>query len=97
MDDVFKYSGKWHNAETDPPKERGQYLVLAGGIGFDKLFYKILRYATDLYEVDDFDFYRYKGKNQAGFYSYDSEWGYSEYEGVKYWTELPKIDGVETI
>jgi hypothetical protein len=91
----LKYSGEWHNAETNPPKEKGQYLVLVGGTGFDKLFYKILRYTTDLYDVDDYDFYQFKGKKQAGWYVYDSEWGYSRYNGVKYWTELPIIPYVK--
>ena len=53
-----------------------------------------LRFTTDLYEVDKYDFYEHRGK--AGFYAYDSEWGYSEVDYITAWAELPEpYKGVE--
>lgn len=77
---------KWHNAETDPPKTNGQYLALS--YFANQYLYRVLRYATDLYKVHDSDFYSKKGK--AGWYDSDSEWGYYEHDGVKWWMELPE-------
>lgn len=83
----------WHNAKTDFPEDTiKKYLVLIPyTIGrsphIPKYYYRILDYAKDLYEVDDWDFNDKKGK--PGWYDYDSEWGYSEIENVAFWAELP--------
>ena len=77
-------------AEKLPNKEDG-YLCFLGTGNME-----VLRFSNDLYEVDkyDFDFYGYKGK--AGFYAYDSEWGYSEVDYVLAWMPLPEpYKGVE--
>ena len=47
----------------------------------------ILYFSKNLEEVDEYDF---MGKKCAGFYSYDSEYGHCEYEGVIAWQPLPE-------
>ena len=51
-------------------------------------------YASDLYKVDEFDFYEKKGK--AGWYDYDSEWGYYSRDDVVAWMPLPEPYGAES-
>lgn len=70
---------------TGEPTTKGSYLVTIQDIGVT-----ILSYAKDLYKVDDFDFGKYKGKKHAGWYDYDSEYGFIEYDGIIAWQELPE-------
>lgn len=68
---------KWHK---EPPKKNGTYLIWwCNDI-------VIARYTDNLYEVDEYDF---DDKKRAGWYKYDSEYGYWELENVKAWQELP--------
>lgn len=57
---------------------------------YGNFLYDIYYFSTNLYEVDNFDFSRERGK--SGFYSYDSEWGYYENLNVKYWMSIPELD-----
>lgn len=79
--------GKW-NPISKPPKTDGYYLCQKP-LWNDNVIMEVLRYCTDLYKVDDYDFYKYKGKKIGGFYYYDSEWGYCEVDGIVAWMELP--------
>lgn len=72
---------EWRPA-SEPPKESGERCLCYTGTGFE-----IYRYAKDLSKVDKYDmgFFR----KEAGWYGYDSEWGY--YKGtVTHWMPLPK-------
>lgn len=79
------------------PDKNGIYLcVIEAAKGLNVYFRYILSYATDLYEVDKFDFqkYRYKKKtDRAGWYDVDSEYGYIHLEDdeVVAWMELPEL------
>ncbi len=78
------------------PDKNGTYLCVVSLEGANVYFRDILSYATDLYEVDNFDFqkYRYKKKtDRAGWYYLDSEYGYIHYEDdeVVAWMELPEL------
>lgn len=70
-------TNKWH---TEPPKKNGKYLVW----WCDEV--DIADYTDNLYKVDGYDF---KDKKRAGWYEYDSEYGYFELDNVKAWQELP--------
>jgi len=54
----------------------------------------IMCYALDLYKVDEYDFCAKKGK--AGWYEYDSEWGYYSRDDIVAWMPLPKPYKVES-
>ena len=51
---------------------------------------RVLSWANNLEEVDEFDFYNEK---HGGWYELDSEWGYCERNGVIAWMPLPKPYG----
>lgn len=70
-------TNKWH---TEPPKKNGKYLVW----WCDEV--DIANYTDNLYKVDGYDF---EDKKRAGWYEYDSEYGYFELNNVKAWQELP--------
>ena len=70
---------KWHK---EPPKKDGRYLVWCDRV-------EIANYADNLYKVDKYDFYDFKGKKRAGWYIYDGEYGYLELDNVLGWQELP--------
>ena len=74
---------QWIPVAEKLPSKEGRYLCFWGtGV------MEVLRFSNDLYEVDKYDFYEHKGK--AGFYAYDSEWGYSEVDYITAWAELPE-------
>lgn len=79
---------EWKNTNIEPPKISGEYLTAVKNLsgGYD---YRILRYAKDLYKVDNSDFSDKKGKH--GWYDCDSDFEYYEWEGVVWWMELPDI------
>lgn len=79
------------DCETRLPKKFGKYLVIRKVFG--KATIDILGFSPDLYALDKYDFQRYKGKKKAGFYLYDSEYGYSDIDMDKVlaWANLPKI------
>ena len=68
---------------SQPPKEDGQYLASMRVL--DHNFIMIIGYATNLREVDEYDFQEEK----AGWFDYDSETGYYEVTDVKAWMPLP--------
>ena len=85
---------KW-NPASKPPKHNGSYLCQLKLNDRMQTIMEVLKYSTDLYKVDKYDFLEYKGKHVGGFYSYNSEWGYSEIDWVQAWMELPPEYEVE--
>lgn len=73
---------KWH---TEPPTEEGAYLIYTGIDSFD-----FANYRKDLYKVDKHDF-----KHRAGWWKYNSEWGFYEVTDVICWTYIPAYEGSE--
>lgn len=80
---------QWIPCSEKLPDEEGSYLCTYG-----KYHMGVYRFSNDLYSVDDYDFTEYKGR--AGFYAYDSEWGYGEVDYITAWMPLPEpYKGVE--
>lgn len=81
---------EWKSIEKDgKPKKSGQYLVSVKVFGRPQV--DIMDFTTDPYKLDKYDFFKYKNKKTEGiFYSYDSEWGYSDWpdEDVTAWMEM---------
>ena len=67
------------------PGEREKCLIAYRGFG-GKFHYNVATYTKDLFSVDEFDFSDRKGK--AGFYDYDTEWGWFEYLNVSAWIPI---------
>ena len=82
---------KWTECAEQLPKKHGKYLVICKVFGEPSV--DMLWFSSDLYQVDKYDFQKYKGKKHAGWYSYDGEYGYSEFDmkEVLAWTKMPKI------
>lgn len=74
---------EWTSVNDRLPEENGEYLVAT------KFCIKISSFSNDLYKLDKYDFEDYKGKQQKGFYNYDSEYGYFE-QDVLAWMPMPE-------
>ena len=75
---------EWISVKDRLPEENGRYLCyIVDGNGYQRM----LCFALNLETVDDYDFYH---QNYAGFYDYDSEYGYFEYTDVTHWMPLPE-------
>ena len=84
--DALSSSGnpsRWIPVSERLPDDRKKCLVTHKGGYVD-----IMRYASDLYGIDEYDFCDKKGK--AGWYDYDSEWGYCSRDDVIAWLSLPE-------
>ena len=78
---------EWNLCKNGLPKKWGEYLVTVKMFTCDDYRLGLAYFAEDLYEVDAFDFP--DKKNKAGFYEYDSEYGYYELTDVVAWMECP--------
>lgn len=88
----------WLNAEAKTedwipcserlPDDDGEYLITEKYSNAFPPIISLVQFSNDLYKVDWHDFRDKKGK--AGFYQYDSEWGYVEVSGVIAWQKTPK-------
>lgn len=70
------------------PNKNGKYLTIIRGL-FGDIYIDIYSFATNLYEIDKYDFAKRKGK--PGWYDYDGEYGYFEINNVLAWTDIPEI------
>ena len=83
----LKQQTRWIPVSERLPEERGVYLVTQKAIFPGHVFRRIVCYAPNLHDVNEYDF---KGKERAGWYEYDSEWGYWELDDVIAWMPLPE-------
>lgn len=69
--------------------DNGTYLCVRENAMYDTKHQSvsILCYAKRLKDVDAYDFKRCK---HGGFYDYDSEWGYCEWDNITHWRPLPE-------
>ena len=74
---------RWIPVSERLPDDRKRCLVT-----FEAEYVDIMYYAQDLYRVDKYDFCDKKDK--AGWYKYDSEWGYYSRDDVIAWLPLLK-------
>ena len=80
---------RWIPCSERLPEEDGEYLVTVKPTFKNMRNYiKHCDFARNLYLVDEYDFVDKKGI--AGFYKYDSEYGYYEMTEVIAWCELPE-------
>ena len=75
---------KWH---TEPPTEEGLYLIHTDIGVFD-----FAKYSKDLYKVDKYAF----EEHRAGWWKYNSEWGFYEVTDVICWTYITAYEGSES-
>lgn len=82
---------EWISVKDKLPENNGKYLVVYQSPFVTRAYITIKSYASNLYEVDDFDFFEYKGMKHGGWYDYDSEYGYCECfdNSITHWMSLP--------
>lgn len=73
---------EWISVKKSLPKENNKYLTVTIEYN-NKRAIKVIGFAKDLYEIDNHDFFNRKG--QSGWYSYSSEYGYTEESGIVAW------------
>ena len=80
---------KWIPVEKELPEEDGEYLVSAKPIlgNNSPSYIDVAYFTTDLYGIDEHDFYNKKGV--PGFYKYGSEWGIYKVNPIA-WQPLPE-------
>lgn len=81
----------WIKCSDRLPDHDGEYLITKLLLGEPKT--SVRSFTKDLYALDKFDFYKYRYKrkaNRAGWYDYDSEYGFYEIDNVIAWQELPE-------
>ena len=74
------------NWQTGFPTKEGEYLCVTEYNG--RQMYRLLNFSKDLYSVDKYDFYELASKHIAGFYEYDTEWGYYKVDNVMAWCKI---------
>ena len=79
---------KWISVKDRLPNKDGKYLCCWDGYTVGDKFIDIYSFAKNLRKVDEYNF---KDENRAGWYDYDSEWGYCERESVTHWMPLPEL------
>ena len=79
----------WHRTAIEKPIIEKEYLCCTIDERYRIKTFRVLYWANDLYEVDDFDFADKRLK--SGFYYYDSEYGYIDCD-CTYWKELDWSD-----
>lgn len=73
---------EWIPVNKKLPKDGQDCIVTSFGL------IRLATYASDLFEVDEYDFNQQKGK--AGFFDYDNEYGFYELDSVTAWIPLPE-------
>ena len=79
---------EWISVKDRLPDENGKYLCCCDSEYRKDKHISICFFAKNLSKVDKYDFI---DGNRAGWYSYDSEWGYYEIPGVAHWMPLPEL------
>ena len=80
---------RWIPVSERLPEEDGEYLVtVKSTFKNTRNYIKLCCFARNLYLIDEYDFVDKKGI--AGFYKYDSEYGYYEMTDVIAWMPLPE-------
>lgn len=83
---------KWTSVNEKLPDNDGRYLCVYKSVFGGVNYIVIKSYSSDLYAIDDFDFYEYQNKKQDGWYDYDSEYGYCEVtDSITHWMPLPEL------
>jgi hypothetical protein len=75
----------WHPYPKEVPPKDGTYITTVQYTSTKNI--AVFSYSSNLYKIDKYDF---KKSDGAGWYSYDSEYGYFKVNGIIAWDELPK-------
>ena len=78
---------EWISVDDRLPTEDGDYLTFETTFTCKFRYQRVRHFAKDLEKVDEYDF---KGIKRAGWYAYDSEWGYYEVDDITHWMPLPQ-------
>lgn len=76
----------WVEVKERLPDKNGRYLCVLDVWGHKHII--VLGFTLNLQEFDELDF---KGATGAGFYDYDSEYGYFQRSNVTHWMPLPAL------
>lgn len=82
-----KPQGEWIK-DKNPDKD-GDYLCISE-IG-SVYFRRILHFTHDLYQINHYDFRKYRKTKCSGWYDIDSEFDYFEVKDIIAWCELPEM------
>lgn len=79
---------EWHPI-SEPPKASGCYLCQQKSFNGKYKIMNVMKYHTNLYELDEDNFYDYKGI--GGFFGVidDGGWYYYLIDDIEAWMELP--------
>ena len=78
---------KWISVKKTLPNVNGTYLCVFDGWD-GRSYIKTASFTTNLEKLDEYDF---KGEKRPGWYGYDSEWGFFEYDSITHWMPLPEL------
>ena len=78
----------WIPVKEKLPNKNGEYLVIIDSPICRRIL--IASFAKDLEKVDKYAF-QFRGKKRPGWYEYDCDWGYIEYDNVTHWLPLPEM------
>lgn len=82
---------KWISVKDRLPNKNGTYLVTYGSItDLNNRYIKTVGFAENLTKLDNYDFLKNE-YDRAGFYGYDSDFGYYEETKVIAWMKLPAV------
>ena len=80
---------EWVNVNDKLPDKNGEYLCVIYSKALQFAYIGKLNFAKNLYEINKYSFEKSKGR--CGFYAYDSDYGYVEYDDVTHWLPLPEL------
>ena len=78
----------WVSVKDRLPDKNGNYLVISDSPICRRIL--IASFAENLEKVDKYAF-QFRGKKRPGWYEYDCDWGYIEYDNVTHWLPLPEM------
>ena len=78
---------QWISVKDRMPEKRGFYLVASPAPLSRKSFVYIALFATDLQEIDRYNF---EGEHRPGWCSYYGDAGYLEHKEITHWMPLPE-------
>ena len=84
---IAKADNGWISVKKKLPEEPGWYLTVSNSsLGIPKLIRELM-FTKDLRGMDPYDLER---TSRPGWYDWDSEYGYYEYDAVTHWMPMPE-------
>lgn len=80
---------EWISVKDRLPNKNDDYLT-ARVTKWHSVSIDVLSFALDLHKTGFCDFEDSNYIGMAGWYDYDSDWGYYDLDGVTHWMPLPK-------